>query len=183
MQSYKNYRRLNHTANGYLKTMPKPVIGRINGPAAGGGCLLALDACDIIIASTAARFGLREVNTGVSGPVHLMYSCGRSRGMYLALTGAWISAEKAEEWGLILKAVPPEQLDAEVDKVATMLEDLSPLTLAATKDMMNTALSAQGSEVVRILNVWQNNYLHATEDRKEAQASFLEKRKPKFVGY
>ena len=143
---------------------------------------MALTACDITIASTAARFALREINTGVSGPSVLLYSAGRPRAAYAALTGAWISAEQAEQWGLILKAVPPERLDAEVDAVAKMIEELPPLGVAATKQQMNFALAAMGANLVPSMSQYQGKFLHTTEDRKEAQQSFLEKRKPKYKG-
>ncbi len=162
--------------------MSKPVIGRINGPAAGGGLVMALITCDIAIASTNARFGLREVQTGIQSPVSVVYSIGRARALFMALTGAWVNAEQAADWGLIYQAVPPEELDAAVDRVATMLEELPPLALAATKAQMNFALSAMGMELVGALGTEQGKVIHATEDRAEAQRAFLEKRKPVFKG-
>ncbi len=63
--SYVDFVITNYTAQNYLRTMSKPVIGRINGPAAGGGLTMALISCDIVVASTNARFGLREVQTGI----------------------------------------------------------------------------------------------------------------------
>lgn len=180
--AYARYGRANRTARTFLRTMSRPVIGRINGPAAGGGSLLALTACDITIASTTARFALREVNTSVPGPAALIYSAGRARALFMALTGAWISAEQAEDWGLIYKAVAPEQLDDEVDTVAAMLEDLPPLAVAATKEQMNLVLAEMGVDQMLRYAEAQSKYLHTTEDRKEAQRAFIEKRKPVYKG-
>lgn len=179
---YKRYEQVNQEAHGFLKRMGKPVIARVNGAAAGGGCLLALNTCDIVIASTEARFALREVTAGLSGPLPFLYSIGRSRALFMAMTGAWISALQAEQWGLIYKSAAPDQLDAEVDAVVQMLQTLPPLAMAATKDKMAFALAQMGSQAVLDYGLRQDLFLHTTQDRKEAQAAFLEKRKPVFYG-
>jgi len=61
----------------------------------------------------------------------MIYSAGRPRGLFMGITGAWIPAVQAEQWGLIYKCTAPEQLDAEVDAVARMIEELPPLAVAA----------------------------------------------------
>lgn len=179
---YARYDEVNRMAHAFLRGMSKPVVARVNGPAAGGGCLLALTTSDIVVASTAARFALREVSSGLSGPVRLLYSAGRSRALFMAMTGAWVSAEQAEQWGLIYKCTKPEQLDAEVDAVAHLLEELPPLAVAATKEKMAFALSLLNMQAVIDYGFRQDLFLHTTEDRQEAQRAFLEKRTPEYHG-
>lgn len=179
---YKRYEQVNQEAHAFLRRMSKPVIARVNGPAAGGGCLLALNTSDIVIASTEARFALREVTAGLSGPLPFMYSIGRARALFMAMTGTWVSAAQADQWGLIYKCAAPAELDAEVDAVVQMLEGLPPLAMAATKEKMAFALSQMGQQAVLDFGLRQDLFLHNSQDRKEAQAAFLEKRKPVFHG-
>jgi enoyl-CoA hydratase/carnithine racemase len=180
--AYKRYEQVNQEAHAFLRRMGKPVIARVNGPAAGGGCLLALNTSDIVIASTEARFALREVTAGLSGPLPFVYSIGRPRALFMAMTGAWIAAPQAEQWGLIYKCAAPAELDAEVDAAVQMLEGLPPLAVAATKEKMAFTLSQMGLQSVVDYGFRQDLFLHTTQDRKEAQAAFLEKRKPVFHG-
>lgn len=180
--AYKRYEQVNQEAHAFLRKMTKPLIARVNGPAAGGGCLLALNTSDIVIASTEARFALREVASGLSGPLPFLYSAGRARALFMAMTAAWIPATQAEQWGLVYKCAAPDQLDTEVDTVVQMLESLPPLAVAATKEKMAFALSQMGLQAVVDYGFRQDLFLHATEDRKEAQAAFLEKRNPVFHG-
>jgi 2-(1,2-epoxy-1,2-dihydrophenyl)acetyl-CoA isomerase len=179
---YARYEEVNRAAHAFLRGMSKPIVARVNGPAAGGGCLLALLTADIVVASTAARFALREIVSGLSGPLHLLYSVGRPRALFMAMTGAWVPAEQAEQWGLIYKCTKPEQLDAEVDTVARLLEDLPPLAVAATKETMGFALSLLNMQAVVDYGFRQDRFLHTTSDRREAQGAFLEKRKPEYQG-
>lgn len=180
--AYEHYNQVNFATHAFLRRMRTPVVARVNGPAAGGGCLLALMTADIVVASSAARFALKEVSTGLSGPLPLLFSAGRPRALFMAMTGAWVPAEQAEQWGLIYKCARPEQLDAEVDAVAHLLEDLPPLAVAATKEKMAFALSVLNMQAVIDYGLQQDLYLHTTEDRKEAQSAFLEKRKPEYHG-
>ncbi len=179
---YARYEEVNRAAHAFLRGMLKPVVARVNGPAAGGGCMLALVAADVVVASTAARFALREIAAGLSGPLPLLYSAGRPRALFMAITGAWVSAEQAEQWGLIYKCTKPEQLDADVDAVAHLLEELPPLGVAATKEKMAFALSLLNMQAVIDYGFRQDLFLHTTEDRREAQRAFLEKRKPEYHG-
>lgn len=179
---YLRYAETNHATQAFLRGMSKPVVASINGAAAGGGCIMALLTPDITIASTNARFAIREIAAGLSGPLTFLYSAGRARAMFMAMTGAWITADQAMDWGLLYQAVPPEQLDAEVDTVVQMLQDLPPLGLAATKEKMNFAMTLLNLPALAEFSRRQDQFLHTTADRKEAQAAFLEKRKPVFHG-
>src|ERR671921_2339460 len=116
-----------------LTSLPMPVIARINGVAAGAGANIAL-ACDIVIAARSAKFIQSFAAIGLipdsGGTWVLPRLVGQARALGLALTGAPLSAEQAEAWGLIWKAVDDERLDEEVDAIATKLAALPPLGLA-----------------------------------------------------
>ena len=120
-----------------LTTLPQPVIARVNGVAAGAGANIAL-ACDIVVAAKSAKFIQSFSALGLipdsGGSWVLPRLVGQARALGLALTGEPLSAEKAEDWGLIWKAVDDDALDAEVDAIAGKLASLPPLGLAAIKD-------------------------------------------------
>ena len=96
-----------------LKEFGKPVIGAINGPAITGGFELALG-CDILIASTGARFADTHARVGIIPGSELSQKLSRLLGIYrakeISLTGNFIDAQRALEWGLVNRVVPPEDL-------------------------------------------------------------------------
>src|SRR5256714_4236109 len=117
-----------------LTSLPQPVIARVNGVAAGAGANIAL-ACDIVVAAKSAKFIQSFSAIGLipdsGGTWVLPRLAGQARALGLALTGEPVSAEKAEEWGLIWKAVDDGALDAEVDAISNRLASLPPVGLAA----------------------------------------------------
>lgn len=179
---YARYDAANRAAREYFQQLSKPVVGRINGPAVGGACLLALLSCDITIAALSARFALREVHAGIPGPSALLYALGRTRALYLALTGDWLDAETAARWGLIHSAVPSDQLDAAVDEIVSKLASLPPLALSATKEQMSFALRTMGLDQTTEFALLQEKVLNQSQDRDEAQRAFAEKRQASFAG-
>jgi 2-(1,2-epoxy-1,2-dihydrophenyl)acetyl-CoA isomerase len=167
-----------------LTSMNQPVIARVNGVAAGAGANIAL-ACDIVVAGRSAKFIQSFAAIGLipdsGGTWVLPRLVGQTRALGLALTGEPLSAEKAEEWGMIWKCVDDEALDAEVDAVAQKLASLPPLGLAATKDMIRESWQhTLEQELHRQRNMMCR--LGYTQDYREGVAAFLEKRPANFVG-
>jgi 2-(1,2-epoxy-1,2-dihydrophenyl)acetyl-CoA isomerase len=167
-----------------LASLPQPVIARVNGVAAGAGANIAL-ACDLVIAANSAKFIQSFSALGLipdsGGSWHLPRLVGQARALGLALTGDPLPAEKAAEWGLIWKAVVDEQLDAEVDAVATKLAALPPLGLAAIKQIIRTSGSRTLDEELDLQRD-EMRRLGFTHDYREGVAAFLEKRPARFEG-
>ena len=167
-----------------LTNMPKPVIARVNGVAAGAGVSVAL-ACDIAVAGRSAKFIQSFSAIGLipdsGGSWILPRLLGQARALGLALTGEPLPAEKAAEWGLIWKCVEDEQLDAEVDRLAAKLAALPPLGLAAIKSIIRSTWERSLEEEL-VVERDEMRRLGYSEDYREGVAAFLEKRPAKFVG-
>lgn len=167
-----------------LSSIPQPVIARVNGVAAGAGANIAL-ACDIVVAARSAKFIQSFSAIGLipdsGGTWILPRLVGQARALGLALTGDPLSADKAEEWGLIWKAVDDEALDAEVDGVADKLASLPPLGLAAIKQMIRESWSHTLDQELHCQRDAMRR-LGFSEDYREGVAAFLEKRRPTFTG-
>ena len=161
-----------------------PVIARVNGVAAGAGANIAL-ACDIVVAARSARFIQSFSAIGLipdsGGTWVLPRLVGQARALGLALTGEPLSAERAEEWGMIWKCVDDESLDEEVDAIAHKLATLPPLGLAAIKKMIReTWAHSLDQELHHQRDMMRR--LGFTEGYREGVGAFLERRQPNFVG-
>jgi enoyl-CoA hydratase/carnithine racemase len=166
-----------------MTQLGKPSIARVNGHALAGGLGLAV-ACDLGIASLDAQLGIPEVNVGL-WPMLIMASVFRNvprkAAMELILTGRRISAEEAARLGVVNRAVPPDQLDAEVDALAQELARKSPLGMRLgleafyrMQDMSYPAALAYLENQLALLGL--------SEDLKEGVSAFFEKREPHFTG-
>jgi 2-(1,2-epoxy-1,2-dihydrophenyl)acetyl-CoA isomerase len=167
-----------------LTSLPQPVIARVNGVAAGAGANIAL-ACDIVIAAKSAKFIQSFSAIGLipdsGGTWALPRLVGQARALGLALTGEPLPAERAEEWGMIWKAVEDDALDREVDVIANKLASLPPLGLAEIKAMIRASWQhSLDEELNRQRDAMRR--LGFTEDYREGVAAFLEKREAKFIG-
>ena len=167
-----------------LAGLPQPVIARVNGVAAGAGANIAL-ACDLVVAAKSAKFIQSFSAIGLipdsGGTWALPRVVGQARALGLALTGEPLTAEMAEQWGMIWKAVDDEALGAEVDAIATRLASLPPLGLAAIKDMIRSSWARTLDQELDLQRDTMQR-LGFTQDYREGVAAFLEKRPPTFTG-
>jgi enoyl-CoA hydratase/carnithine racemase len=118
-----------------IHTVPQPVIARVQGTATAAGCQLVAS-CDLAVAADTARFATPGVSIGLfcSTPmVPVSRAVGHKRAMQMLLTGEPISAETAVEWGLINEAVPAEELDDAVARLAEKILRFSSKTIATGK--------------------------------------------------
>ena len=118
-----------------LTRIPQPVIARVHGAAAAAGCQLVA-MCDLAIAADTARFGLSGINAGIfcSTPaVGVARNVSRKRAMELLVTGRLIDAATAADWGLVNRAVPAAELDAEVAALARAVATKSRAAIALGK--------------------------------------------------
>ena len=118
-----------------IRRLPQPVIARVHGVATAAGCQLVA-MCDLAVASTNARFAVSGINLGLfcSTPaVALSRNILQKPALEMLLTGDFIDAQTARERGLVNRVVPPEGLDAEVDKLAMAIAAKSPAAVAAGK--------------------------------------------------
>jgi len=167
-----------------LRGLPMPVICAVNGVAAGAGANLAL-ACDIVLAAKSASFVEVFCKLGLipdtGGTYFLPRLIGSARAMGLTMLGEKLSADKAEAWGLIWKAVPDEELAAETMAMARHFATAPTKGLAFTKQ----ALYASQHNTLQqqlTLECGMMSELGRTEDYREGVAAFMEKRAPQFQG-
>jgi enoyl-CoA hydratase len=167
-----------------VRELIKPVIAMVNGLALGGGCELAM-ACDIIVASEKAKFGLPELSVGVipggGGTQVLPRLVGEKKAKELIFTGDFISADQALKIGMINKVVPPEQLKEAVEEIIGKIMKKSTAILKLAKIAINKAF-----ETPLPVGIESEKELFAmcfgTQDQKEGARAFLEKRKPDYTG-
>ncbi len=160
-------------------TLEIPVIAAVNGFALGGGCELAL-ACDIRIASSAAKFGQPEVSLGLvpgyAGTQRLPRLAGLGNALYMLLSGEMISAEEALRMGLVQKVTEPDQLMPEVMKLAQKIASKGPKAVRKAKKLARAGLR-EGFEKGSALEAGEFGTLFGNEGT-EGMKAFLEKRKP-----
>ncbi len=136
-----------------LETAPQPALAVVNGYALGGGCELAL-ACDLILASEKAQFGLPEVDLGVipgwGGSQRLERRAGYGRARDMILTGRRVRAEEALTWGLCDRVCPPERLCEEATRLARTLAEKDAEALAAAKRALRWRSELPLSETLRL---------------------------------
>jgi enoyl-CoA hydratase/carnithine racemase len=120
-----------------ITRLPLPVIARVQGLATAAGCQLVAQ-CDLAVASTEARFAVSGVNLGLfcSTPsVPLMRNVPAKKAMEMLVTGEFISAQEAQQHGLVNRAVAPDQLDAEIGKLADSIVAKPRMTIALGKEL------------------------------------------------
>lgn len=166
-----------------LRALPQPVIAQVQGVATAAGCQLAA-ACDLAVAAKTARFATPGVRIGLfcSTPaVPLARAVGRRRALEMLLTGRWVSAAEAAEWGLVNRVVEPAELAAETEKLARQIGSASPLTLAWGKETFYQQVDRPEREAYELATGVMAQNL-AMDDAQEGIKAFLDKRRPVWRG-
>lgn len=162
----------------------KPLIAACNGLTIGGGLEIAL-ACDIMIASENATFGLPEVRVGVcpggGGTQRLPRAVPRRIAAEMIFTGKTIDAQEAYRIGLANKVVPRDQLMDEAKKMAQKICEAAPLAVRAAKELMLRGIDMSLDEGLRLEDDFQT-FILSTQDFEAGLTAFREKRRPNFEG-
>jgi len=166
-----------------INQLQQPVIARVNGIATAAGCQLVAN-CDLAVASEEARFAVSGINVGLfcSTPaVPLSRNMGRKQAMHMLLTGDFISARTAHQYGLVNEVVPANELEQATTALAQKIVAKSAHAIKLGKDMFYRQLPMDLSDA----------YAYAAEcmtcnmdshDAREGIDAFIEKRKPDWKG-
>ncbi len=167
-----------------LQQLKVPVIGAVNGFALGGGCEMAM-ACDFILASENASFGLPEVTLGLipgfGGTQRLPKFVGHARAAEMIFSGRRYSATDALAFGLVNSVYPQADLIAAAKKMAHDISTRGPVAISAAKKLLNETSHMSLRDGLR---VEKESFakLFATRDQKEGAKAFIEKRPAQFLG-
>lgn len=163
---------------------PKPIIAAVHGFALGGGFELVM-ACDLVVATTKARFGLPEARLGLlpggGGTQRLPRLVGRLRANELIMTRRILTAQEAFSWGLVNRLCEEPRLDPTIAELIGELRGSAPAALGLAKRLIADAadhdlsdgLTAEGDLTSALIE---------TPDAREGIAAFIEKRDPAFGG-
>jgi enoyl-CoA hydratase len=166
------------------ESISKPVIAAANATAVAGGFELLL-ACDMVVASADARFGVPEVKRGLfpgGGGVFLGRRISLAVALELVLTGDTIDASRAEALGLVNRVVPPERVLDEAIALGERIAENGPLGLRAVKRLTLDAIDLPRDEVWRRQDEVMP-LVFGSDDAKEGARAFVEKRTPIWTGH
>ncbi len=164
-----------------MRRNPRPIVGRINGVALGGGFGIAA-ACDIVIAAESAKFGTPEIDLGLWPMMIsavLMPIVPQKALLEMMMTGRIVSAEEAVELGIVSRVVPDDGLDAEVAAVVEVLKSKSSAALALGKEAFYAVADMDFDTALDHLHIGLTA-VAMTEDASEGVDAFLTKRTPEW---
>jgi enoyl-CoA hydratase/carnithine racemase len=160
--------------------LSKPTIAAVNGVAFAGGWMIA-QACDLCVASTAAKFAITEVKVGRGSPwaAPLIHMIPQRIMMEIILTGKPITAQRAYEIGLVNRLAEPEALmDAAIELAREVLEG-APLSVKAGRETVMLATEMGRSAALQAARA-AHELTYCSEDAQEGPRAFAEKRKPQW---
>jgi len=167
-------------------SFPYPVMAMINGHAFGAGCDLAL-ACDIRIASENVQMGITPAKLGIiyqpEGIMRFINIIGLANAKEMFFSGRAYGSSRAKEMGLVHYIIPPDRLSSFTYELAREISENAPLSLRGMKAIFNKSLAYQkmGHEDMKEIEALRVQAFNS-EDLKEGQQAFKEKRKPAFKG-
>jgi enoyl-CoA hydratase/carnithine racemase len=162
--------------------LSKPTIAAVNGVAFAGGWMIA-QACDLCVASTAAKFAVTEVKVGRSSPwaAPLIHMIPQRIMMEILLTGKPITAQRAYDIGLVNRLAEPGQLlDAAIELAGEILEG-APLSVKAARETVMVSTEMGRSAALQAAR-HASEYCYNSEDAQEGPRAFAEKRRPEWTG-
>lgn len=166
-----------------IQSIPQPVIAQVQGVATAAGCQLVAT-CDLAVASTEARFATPGVKIGLfctTPMVALTRAIGRKRAMEMLLTGRFVDAAAAAEWGLVNRVVEAGWLESETRRLALEVAAASPLTVSIGKQAFYTQIDLdQPKAYAYAKEVMSMNA--QTGDAHEGITAFLQKRDARWCG-
>ena len=167
-----------------IRSIEKPIIGAVNGVAAGAGANIAL-ACDVVVASERASFIQAFSKIGLipdsAGTFFLPRLIGFQKASALMMLGDKVSAEEAERLGMIYKMYSAEDFNAEVTVLAEKMAAMPTKALGMTKRLLNESLTNDLNQQLDLESKLQIEAAQS-EDYNEGVNAFVEKRKPNFNG-
>lgn len=167
-----------------IRNLEKPVIGAVNGVAAGAGANIAL-CCDVVVAAQSSSFIQAFSKIGLipdsSGTFFLPRLIGWQKASALMMLGEKVTAAEAERIGMIYKVFPDETFADNAMNIASFLSQMPTKGLAYTKKLLNQSFKSTLEEQLQDEDIYQQRAAD-TEDFKEGVKAFLEKRIPLFKG-
>jgi len=183
-ESIDEYSRVTARAYAALRDIPKPTIACIQGFCIGGGLEIS-QLCDLQIAADSARFAVTPAKLGLGYKLEdvllLTENMHAKHVKELLMTGRMLSADEALHMGLVNRVVAASELDATIDEYASMIAGNAPLSVRAAKLITHEAYKP-GTQRDETLCQALVDACHSSEDYREGQRAFAEKRKPRFVG-
>ncbi len=165
-----------------LNLLPKPLIGRVQGNAFGGGVGM-MSVCDVVIAAEGARFGLTETRLGLIpatiGP-YVLARMGEDKARRVFMSGRLFDTAEAEKLNLVARVVAPDELDAAVEAEAVPYLSCAPGAVAEAKALARALGPRIDDQVIddtidRLVQVWEGS------EAPEGIAAFFDKRKPRWI--
>lgn len=165
-----------------IESAPFATVAVVEGYAVAGGCELLL-ACDVVLAATTARIGDRHLEYGLApaagGSVRLSRHLPKARARYLLLSGELLTADEAEQWGLVTFTVAADQLEVAAARVVARMAGRSRNGIAAIKRMIANADRLSQSQALHLERAVFIRHLESS-DVGEGLSAFRERRKPVF---